>query len=80
MLSSAIAIAGISITTSSSKADTLYRVPGAGSYGGDAYEDSSGNWYDDDPMYGDGPYGGGVIIDQEGNNYDCDRMGECTPW
>ena len=62
------------------QANTLYRYEGAGSYGGDAYQDSSGKWYDDDPMYGDGPYGGGVIVDEDGNNNDCDRYGECIPW
>ena len=77
---SAIAISGISLLSTSAEADMLYRQEGAGLYGGDAYQDSSGNYYNDNPMYGDGLYGGGVITDSEGNNYNCSTTGQCTPW
>ena len=61
--------------------DTLYR-SGPGLYGGNAYQDSQGNYYDDDPMYGPkgGLYGGGVIVDTDGKQYDCDTSGYCTPF
>ncbi|WP_066906763.1 hypothetical protein [Synechococcus sp. MIT S9509] len=60
---------------------TLYP-SGAGRYGGNSYQDSSGNYYDDDPMYGPkgGLYGGGVLVDDSGQQYDCDTSGYCTPF
>tara|TARA_B100001029_G_C14924027_1_gene373678 strand:+ start:307 stop:564 length:258 start_codon:yes stop_codon:yes gene_type:complete len=80
-VASAIAVSGISLLSTSAEADTLYRYEGGGLYGGDAYQDSSGNYYNDNPIYGDGIYGGGVITDSEGNNYNCSNAtGQCTPW
>ena len=80
-VASAIAVSGISLLSTSAEADTLYRIEGGGLYGGDSYQDSSGNYYNDNPLYGDGLYGGGVITDSEGNNYNCsDVTGQCTPW
>ena len=80
---SAIAVSSlsvISLLSSNAYADRLYRIEGAGRYGGDAYKDSSGNWYNDDPRYGSGRYGGGVIQDRDGNKYNCTTSGRCTPW
>ena len=59
--------------------DTLYDA-GPGMYGGRAYQDSQGNYYDDDTSYsGKGLYGGGTLVDKHGTVYDCDTSGYCTP-
>ena len=76
----ASALSGLSLISNSALAETLYRIPGGGLYGGDAYQDSSGNYYDDDPLYpGSGLYGGGTIVSVDGTVYDCDTSGYCTP-
>ena len=80
LVASAIAVSGISLISTSAKADSLYRIEGGGLYGGDAYQDSSGNYYDDDPLYpGPGLYGGGTIVGDDGTVYDCGINGYCTP-
>ena len=78
---SAFAVSGFSFLLTSAQAENLYR-SGAGLYGGNSYQDSSGKYYDDDPLYGPkgGLYGGGVIVDQDGKQYDCDTSGYCTPF
>ncbi len=58
-------------------ADSLYPA-GPGMYGGNAYQDSSGNYYNTNPKYGKGLYGGGVIQDSKGRNYNCNNYGQCT--
>jgi hypothetical protein len=60
-----------------SYADSLYPA-GPGRYGGNAYRDSSGNYYNSNPKYGQGLYGGGVIQDKNGRNYNCNQSGQCT--
>lgn len=51
---------------------------GPGRYGGDAYQDSSGEYWDRDTRYGAGKYGGGDYTDSKGNEIYCDRSGYCT--
>ena len=58
-------------------AQTLYPA-GPGMYGGNAYQDSSGDYYNSNPKYGKGLYGGGVIQDKNGRNYNCNQYGQCT--
>ena len=71
LVASTIAVSGISLISTSAKADSLYRIEGGGLYGGDAYQDSSGNYYNDDASGGPGLYGGGTIYDSDMNAYDC---------
>ena len=68
---SAIAVSGISLISNNTLAETLYHVPGGGRWGGDAYRDSSGNYYNQDAMGGPGLYGGGTFYDHDMNAYDC---------
>ena len=76
-VASYLLISGFSILSNISQADTLYRIEGGGLYGGDAYMDSSGNYYNDDASGGPGIYGGGTIYDYDMNAYDCGYDGTC---
>ena len=69
------------LVPSTAGAETLYP-SGRGLYSGNSYQDSSGKYYDDDPLYGPkgGLYGGGVLVDEDGNQYDCDTSGSCSPF
>ncbi len=61
------------------EADNLYPA-GRGRYGGSAYQDNSGTYWDQNMQYGNGRYGGGSFSDSDGNTIDCDRSGICTPY
>ena len=72
-------LTGVSILNLQSKGDTLYPA-GRGKYGGDAYQDSSGTYWDRDTRYGRGKYGGGDYTDDKGNTIYCDTYGKCTSY
>ncbi len=74
-----MAVSGVSLLSATAQAETVYR-SGSGLYGGNSYQDSSGKYYDDDPLYSPngGLYGGGIIVDENGKQYDCDRSGYCS--
>ena len=58
--------------------DSLYPA-GSGRYGGSAYQDGSGNYWDQNTQYGDGRYGGGSFSDRDGRTIECDTSGMCYP-
>ena len=61
------------------EANILYPA-GPGIYGGKAYRDSHGNYWNYNPRYGQGKYGGGTYNDDEGNTLHCSTTGHCTPY
>ena len=61
---------------SSASADSLYPA-GRGRYGGSAYQDSSGTYWDQNTQYGRGRYGGGSFSDDDGRTIECDTRGMC---
>ena len=57
-------------------ADNLYPA-GDGRYGGSAYQEGSGNFWDQNTQYGSGRYGGGSYSDSDGRTIECDTNGMC---
>lgn len=74
-----VVISILSTLNIQSKAGDLYPA-GRGKYGGDAYQDSSGTYWDRDTRYGRGKYGGGDYTDDKGNTIHCDTSGYCTSY
>ena len=77
VMAGAFFASSIALVESPSRADSLY-YSGPGRYGGNSYQDSSGEYWDQDTRYGSGKYGGGDYTDRHGNEIYCDRSGYCT--